>query len=60
MITHTAKEDADQGTKLTQSLGQGYLQNTPTVINSEPAWSCTGQGKESWDLSEIGYCERQK
>ena len=35
-------------------------QNTPTVINPEPAWSCTGPGKESRDLSEIGYCEREK
>ena len=58
-FTHAAKEDAGQGTRVTQSLDHGYLQTTPTVINPEPAWSCTDQGK-SWNLSEIGYCEREK
>lgn len=58
-LTHTAKEDAGQDTIVTQRLAHGYLQNTPTLINLEPAWSCTGQGEGSWDLSEI-KCEREK
>lgn len=38
-----------------QSIGHGYLQTTSAIINPEPAWSGSGQGEASWNLSEICY-----